>query len=85
MKKFLVTIFLYMFCSAVYAHEEVYLDLNNQASKQFDFGQFRYNNTDKYVEEEDIKPSFSNMLRMLREDFPRDDNKELSQEKNTEE
>ena len=84
MKKVLVIIFLLMFCSMVYAYEEVYLDLNSQAPKQYDFGQFQYQNTPHRIDEDDIKPSFSNMLRMFKEDFIQDNQRELSQEKNAE-
>lgn len=84
MKKFLVLI-LFSICSAVYAEDEVYLDLSKQPSKHFDFGQFRYDNSSKDIDaDDDISPSFSNMMRMFKEDLLPVKTEVTSDEKNSE-
>ena len=69
MKKFVVLILL-VFFQSVYAEEEVYLDLSSQPPKHFDFGQFRYENALKDRDaDDDITPSFGNIMRMFKEDM----------------
>lgn len=69
MKKFVVLILLIM-CQQVFAEEEVYLDLSKQPARQFDFGQFRYDNKAKEIDaDDDITPSFGNIMRMFKEDM----------------
>ncbi|MBR6126999.1 hypothetical protein IKQ21_04865 [bacterium] len=85
MKKIFVFILL-IFCSAVYAEEdEVYLDLSKQPAKHFDFGQFRYENQASQRDtDDDITPSFSNILRMFKEDVLPDKTENVPVEKNSE-
>lgn len=72
MKKF-VFLILFLFCGAVFAEEEVLLDINPSDFTRFNTGTLDFNNTSSIDDEEDIKdylkPSLNSMKKMFDEDF----------------
>ena len=69
--KILLSIGILFFCGALYASDEVYLDLNLPEIYKYDTGKLQYENR-KLKEEDDenyLKPSFQTMKNMFVEDF----------------